>query len=135
MKNYLVVLFFCRIFADKSIFINIMDTAIFKKINGVMAILCSKCGRVVKTEPDFNIIEKYALEGEITLSPEYCPKHQYIDMVGNDKKMEKLRLGIKEKLREAIMKKNILNVPITRPNQELIIMRGIPGSGASDKEE
>lgn len=28
---------------------------------------------------------------------------------------------------------NILNVPVTRPNQELIVMRGIPGAGKSTK--
>ena len=37
---------------------------------------------------------------------------------------------IKEILREDI-KKNILGFPITRPNQELVIMRGISGSGKS----
>ena len=133
MKNYLVVLFFYSIFANKTIFINIMNTAIFKNVNGVMAILCSKCGKVVKTEPDFNVIEKYALDGQTSLSPKYCVKHQYIDMFGQERKMEKLRRGIKEKLREAIMRKNILDVAITRPDQELIIMRGIPGSGKSTK--
>lgn len=110
-----------------------MNTAIFKEINGIRAILCSKCGKVVKTEPDFNIIEKYALNGQISLSPQYCDKHKYINMFGQEQKMEKLRRGIKEKLREGIMKKNVLNVEITRPDQVLVIMRGIPGSGKSTK--
>lgn len=39
---------------------------------------------------------------------------------------------IKKILRENTLK-NILGVTVTRPNQELIIMRGIPGSGKSTK--
>jgi predicted kinase len=39
---------------------------------------------------------------------------------------------IKEILRENV-DKNILGVSVTRPNQELIIMRGIPGAGKSTK--
>jgi hypothetical protein len=39
---------------------------------------------------------------------------------------------IKQILRESIMK-NVLGVEITRPNQKLIIMRGIPGAGKSTK--
>lgn len=31
------------------------------------------------------------------------------------------------------MKKNILGIEVTRPNQELVIMRGIPGAGKSTK--
>ena len=34
---------------------------------------------------------------------------------------------IKKALREGVMK-NILGVTVTRPNQVLIVMRGIPGS-------
>jgi len=34
---------------------------------------------------------------------------------------------IKEILRESV-DKNILGVTVTRPNQELIVMRGIPGA-------
>lgn len=41
---------------------------------------------------------------------------------------------IKEKLREN-MNKNSLGVIITKPNQELIIVRGIPGSGKSTKSK
>jgi len=40
-------------------------------------------------------------------------------------------MGIKEQLREGLRKRNILGIEITRPNQELIIMRGIPGAGKS----
>lgn len=39
---------------------------------------------------------------------------------------------IKTKLRENMVK-NILGISVTKPNQELIIMRGIPGSGKSTK--
>jgi len=39
---------------------------------------------------------------------------------------------IKEILRENV-DKNILGVSVTRPNQELIIMRGVPGAGKSTK--
>lgn len=42
---------------------------------------------------------------------------------------------IKKKLRESLEGKNILGVDITRPNQELIIMRGIPGAGKSTEAE
>jgi predicted kinase len=41
---------------------------------------------------------------------------------------------IKEILREGV-DKNIMGVAITRPNQELVIMRGIPGSGKSTKSK
>ncbi len=41
---------------------------------------------------------------------------------------------IKEKLREN-MSKNSLGILITRPNQELTIIRGIPGSGKSTKSK
>jgi len=37
---------------------------------------------------------------------------------------------IKDMLRESITK-NILGIEVTRPNQELIVMRGIPGAGKS----
>lgn len=43
---------------------------------------------------------------------------------------------MKEKIREILREgseKNILGVAISRPNQELIIMRGIPGAGKSTK--
>jgi predicted kinase len=38
---------------------------------------------------------------------------------------------IKSKIREAVGNTNILGVEITRPDQELTIMRGVPGSGKS----
>jgi predicted kinase len=43
--------------------------------------------------------------------------------------------GIKGVLREGVETKNILGVVVTRPNQELIVMRGIPGSGKSTKSK
>lgn len=41
--------------------------------------------------------------------------------------------NIKSILREGVVNKNIMGVDITRPKDELIIMRGIPGSGKSTK--
>tara|TARA_R110000796_G_scaffold215732_2_gene331726 strand:+ start:692 stop:1846 length:1155 start_codon:yes stop_codon:yes gene_type:complete len=108
-----------------------MKKAIFKKNDGVICLLCSECGKVIKTEPDFNVIEKLALDGQSTLLARYCDAHKYMDMRGNERRREMLRRGIKEELREGIMGKNVLDVLITRPNQELIIMRGIPGAGKS----
>jgi predicted kinase len=44
-----------------------------------------------------------------------------------------MKENIKQILREGLLKRNSLNVEITRPNQVLILMRGIPGSGKSTK--
>lgn len=43
-----------------------------------------------------------------------------------------MKENIKKILRES-MSKNILGVTVTRPNQKLVIMRGIPGAGKSTK--
>ena len=43
-----------------------------------------------------------------------------------------MKENIKQILRES-MSKNILGVTVTKPNQELIVMRGIPGAGKSTK--
>ncbi len=43
-----------------------------------------------------------------------------------------MKENIKQILRET-MSKNILGVTVTKPNQELIVMRGIPGAGKSTK--
>lgn len=43
-----------------------------------------------------------------------------------------MKSKIKQLLKESI-NKNSLGVEVTRPNQELIILRGIPGSGKSSK--
>lgn len=110
-----------------------ISKVIFKKIDGVISILCSKCGEVIKTKPEFNNIEKYALAGVSTLTAMYCDKHKYMNMSGIERDREKLRKGIKEKIRESIMKTNVLNFPITKANQVLYIMRGVPGSGKSTK--
>ena len=113
--------------------------AIFNKHNGVLEILCSECGKVVLKEEDFDTVTKYGAMGMTSLSPMYCDEHSYMYLHGGKKSREmrkkgikeKLREGIKEKIREGIVKKNVLNIEISRPNQELIIMRGIPGSGKS----
>lgn len=110
-----------------------MNKAIFKFNNGNMAILCSKCRAIIKTGVDFNEMEKFAAKGVITLLPQYCLKHKYMNLYGQERELEKRKMGIKEKLREAVIRKNMLGVDITRPDQELIIMRGIPGSGKSTK--
>lgn len=44
-----------------------------------------------------------------------------------------MKENIKRILRENIEKNNVLGVSVTRPNQELIVMRGIPGAGKSTK--
>jgi len=108
-----------------------INKAIFNNNNGILEVLCSECGKVVLREPDFNINIKYAAKGMTSLSPMYCKDHNYMDLHGGEKSREMRKRGIKEKLREGIMRKNVLNIDITRPDQELIIMRGIPGSGKS----
>lgn len=108
-----------------------IESAKFIRKDGIGLLLCSKCSKVIKTQENFNTIERFAFDGQTTLSRQYCNDHKYLSMFGNDKKREMLRRGIKEKLREAIMKKNVLEVYITRPTQKLVIMRGIPGSGKS----
>lgn len=40
---------------------------------------------------------------------------------------------MKKELKKILSNVNIIGVPITRPTQELVIMRGIPGSGKSTK--
>jgi predicted kinase len=105
--------------------------AIFKEINNNPALLCSKCGKVIKLGKDFDEMEKHAYKGVVTMMAAYCEEHKYMEMFGMERKREMLRKGIQEKLREAIMMKNVLEIRVTRPNQELILMRGIPGSGKS----
>lgn len=48
--------------------------AIFKFNNGVGALLCSKCSKVIKTGNHFNGKERKAMKGEIYLEPQYCYK-------------------------------------------------------------
>jgi predicted kinase len=110
-----------------------MEKAIFKYTNNGKELLCSKCGKCIKLEKDFDKMTKFAADGVITLLAQYCDEHQYLDMVGRDRKREMLRRGIKEQLREGLMGKNVLDILITKPNQKLVIMRGIPGSGKSTK--
>jgi predicted kinase len=110
-----------------------IDTAIFRNTNGITVLLCNKCGNIVKDEREFSQIESFAMSGVISLEAQYCYIHKYLGLIGSEKKKEIERLGIKEQLREGIMKKNTLGALISRPNQKLIIMRGIPGSGKSTK--
>jgi predicted kinase len=108
-----------------------IEKAVFNNNNGTLELLCSECGKVVLSEPDFNATIKYAAKGVTSLSPMYCHDHLYMGMYGKEKSREMRKRGIQEKLREGIMKKNVLNIAITRPNQELVIMRGVPGAGKS----
>jgi len=107
--------------------------AIFKNINGTPALLCSKCGKVIKLGKDFDEMEKHAYKGTITMMADYCDKHKDMAFVGVGEEIE--RQEIKKKLREGIMRKNVLGIEITRPTQKLVIMRGIPGSGKSTKAQ
>lgn len=108
-----------------------IEKAVFKNNNGTLEILCSECGKVVLSEPDFNTTIKYAVKGVTSLSPMYCNDHIYLNMQGKYRSREMRKRGIQEKLREGIMKKNVLNITVTRPDQELVIMRGVPGAGKS----
>jgi hypothetical protein len=47
--------------------------------------------------------EKYAAKGVVTLLPQYCDEHKYLDMDYLTKKKESLRKGIKNELRESIL--------------------------------
>lgn len=107
--------------------------AIFKFNNGKGALLCSKCHVIIKTGDQFTELENLAIKGTISLIAQYCDEHKYMEMFGMERKREMLRKGIQEQLREGLMRKNILNIAITRPDQKLVIMRGIPGSGKSTK--
>jgi len=108
-----------------------MERAIFKYNDGSTALLCNECRAIIKTSKDFDDLERIASTGVVTLLAQYCKDHKYLGLHGLEKEIEMKRMGIKTKLREAIMNKNILDITITRPTQELIIMRGIPGSGKS----
>lgn len=108
-----------------------MNTAIFKNTKNGLELLCSECGICIRKEKDFDIATKFAADGTVTLLPQYCEKHKDLELFGV--KRDFLRREIKERLREGLMKKNILGVVITKPNQKLIIMRGISGSGKSTK--
>ena len=80
-----------------------ISKAIFKNINGVICLLCSKCGKVIKCQPDFNTMERYTIDGVVSMSARYCHEHQYMDMVGQEKEREMRKLNIKEKLREGMV--------------------------------
>lgn len=79
------------------------NRAIFKFNDGNVELLCSECGAVVKTDPKFDIVVKFAAKGIVTLEPQYCDKHKYLGMYGHEKEVEMTKQGIKEQLREGIM--------------------------------
>jgi predicted kinase len=103
-----------------------IERAIFKKISGQTVLVCNTCGQIVKLERDFDVNEKFAANGTISMMPRYCSKHEHLNVYESKKEIKKL-------LREGMMRKNASNIEITRPDQELVIMRGIPGSGKSTK--
>lgn len=103
-----------------------IEKVIFKKIGNQTVMVCSECGKIIKLERDFDVNDKFAVKGVISMVSQYCEKHK-------DKNVYESKKKIKELLRESIMRKNILDVVITRPDQKLVIMRGIPGSGKSTK--
>lgn len=49
-----------------------MCKAIFKYNNGIGAILCSKCAKIIKTGIEYDEKEIKASKGEIELDPYYC---------------------------------------------------------------
>jgi hypothetical protein len=79
-----------------------IEKAVFNNNNGTLEILCSECGKVVLSEPDFNTTIKYAIQGVTSLSPMYCHDHKYMAMHGKNKSREMRKRGIQEKLREGI---------------------------------
>lgn len=49
--------------------------AIIKYNNGNLAILCSKCRKIIKVGYQFNEEESKFARGESTLEPQYCDQH------------------------------------------------------------
>lgn len=112
-----------------------INKAIFKFNNGNLALLCSECGKIIKTGSEFDVVETLGSKGVVSLMARFCSEHEHLGLFGYERSEDMIKKGIKEKIREAIMRRNILNVEITRPNQLLKIMRGIPGSGKSTLAE
>ncbi len=54
--------------------IRLMGKAIFKFNSGLGALLCSKCGAIIKIGQEFTPDEVKAIKGEIKLSSQYCKK-------------------------------------------------------------
>jgi|AntRauTorcE11897_2_1112592.scaffolds.fasta_scaffold10856_3 hypothetical protein len=73
-----------------------MNTANFDVKNGTGVLLCSECNKIIKTEGDFDIAEKYAYEGLVSMMPRYCDNHNYKEMSGKDRARELRKKGIKE---------------------------------------
>lgn len=48
------------------------EHAILKWNSGNLAILCSKCYKIIKVGSEFNDIEKLYYKGQIDLPPRYC---------------------------------------------------------------
>ena len=52
-----------------------MNKAIFNINNGIVELLCSKCGKLIKKVSDFDVITKFAYEGSIIMLARYCDEH------------------------------------------------------------
>jgi hypothetical protein len=50
------------------------EKAIFKFNNGNLAILCSKCSKIIKAGFEFTDEEKSSCRGKSELPPQYCDK-------------------------------------------------------------
>ena len=48
------------------------NKAIFKFNSGHLALLCSKCSKIIKEGKDFTIEEMRACQGKLYLEPKYC---------------------------------------------------------------
>ena len=51
-----------------------MKKAVFKFNGGKLALLCSKCGVIIKTGKYFTKSEKHAAIGEKSIPAQYCDK-------------------------------------------------------------
>ena len=49
-----------------------MKLAKFVYNNGLLALLCSTCNKIIKVDKDFNLGEMRACHGKATLNPQYC---------------------------------------------------------------
>ena len=49
-----------------------MKLAKFVYNNGLLALLCSTCDKIIKVGKNFNLGEMRACHGKATLNPQYC---------------------------------------------------------------
>lgn len=48
------------------------NKAIFKYNSGNLALLCSKCSKIIKEGKDFDEYEMKAYQGKVTMTPQFC---------------------------------------------------------------